>query len=130
MIHTEAELVHVCLHMLDGHMMVDSIYAPLDDCPKGFNAVGVLSVTLGELNLMIHHDTDEFLRVLNPAFVNDIVATVLVRHNSSTFLAGIVQHLQQLFACQFLPVCVGGCHNTMHPATAPFLHTDNRCFGR
>ena len=70
MVHTEAELVHIGLHVLNRHMMIDSVHASLDDCPKGFNAVGVLSVTLGELNLMIHHDTDEFLRVLNSAFVN------------------------------------------------------------
>ena len=98
MIHTEAELVHICLHMLYRHMMLDTIYATFHDCPKGFNTVGMLSVTLGELNLMVHHDTNEILCVLNPSLVNDIVATVLVSHNRSAFLASIVQHLQQLLA--------------------------------
>ena len=51
--------------MLDGDMIVDSVHTPLDDCPEGFNTVSVLSVTLGEFNLMIHHDTNEILRVLH-----------------------------------------------------------------
>ena len=98
MVHSEAELIHIGLHMLDGYMVVDTVHTSLDDCPKGFNTVGVLTVTLGEFNLMVHHDTDEILRVLNPAFINDIVATVLVSHNRSSFLASIIQHLQQLLA--------------------------------
>ena len=130
MIHTEAELVHVCLHMLDGHMMVDSIYAPLDDCPKGFNAVGVLSVTLGELNLMVHHDANEILRVLFPSLIDDIVAAILVGHNRSAFLASIVQHLQELLSRQFRTIGILGSHHTMHPSATPFLDTDNGSLGR
>lgn len=84
--HAEAELIHIGLHMLNRYMVVDSVDTPLDDSPKGFNTVGVLSVSFGKLYLMVHHDTNEILRILNPAFVNDIVTTILVRHNSSTFL--------------------------------------------
>lgn len=29
---------------LDGHIMVDSVHAPLDEYPKGFNTIGVLSL--------------------------------------------------------------------------------------
>ena len=46
MVHTEAEFVHIGLHVPDGDMMVDSVHTPLDDCPEGFNTVSVLSVTL------------------------------------------------------------------------------------
>ena len=130
MVHTEAELVHIGLHVLNRHMMIDSVHASLDDCPKGFNAVGVLSITFGELYLMVHHDTNEIIRVLNPNFVNDIVATVLLSHNRSAFLASIVQHLQQLLSSLFLSIGICGSHNTMHPTTTSFLHSDNRCFGR
>lgn len=124
-VHAEAELIHIGLHVLDRHMVVDSIYTPLDDCPKRLNAVGVLSVTLGKLNLMVDHDTDEILRVLFPSLIDDIVAAILVSHNRSAFLASIVQHLQELLSRQFRTIGILGSHHTMHPSATPFLDTDN-----
>lgn len=44
-----------------------AVDAFLIDCPKDINAVGVLAVILLELNLMVHHNTDETFRLLQPS---------------------------------------------------------------
>lgn len=128
-VHSETELVHIGLHVLDGDMVVDSIHPTFHDCPERFNAVCMLPVSLRELNLMVHHNADEILGVLNPSFVNDIVPAILVSHNRSTRLADIIQYLQQLLAREFLPVCIGGCHDAVNPARRAFLDTDDGSLG-
>ena len=93
MVHTEAELIHIRLHMPYRHLVIDAIHTSLDDCPERLNAVGMSAVTLRELDIVVHHNADELLGILWASVVKDVVATVLVRHYRSTLLAGVVQHL-------------------------------------
>lgn len=45
-IHTEAEFVHIGLHVPDRDMVVDAINAPLDDCLKRLNTVCMFTIAL------------------------------------------------------------------------------------
>lgn len=92
MIHAETELIHIGLHVLYGDM-INPVHTYLHNRPKGFNSVGVLAVSFGKLHIVIHHDPDEILGTFGPAYVNHIVPAVLIGHNRSSFLAGIIQHL-------------------------------------
>ena len=46
---------------LDGHIMVDSVYAPLDEYPKGFITIGVLSLKV-QNSYNIKRDNSEKIR--------------------------------------------------------------------
>ena len=121
-VESEAELVHVPLHIFYRYVVEYAVHSAFQYRPKALYFVCVYAVTEGERNGMIYLEPDEVAFVL---LVEDVVAGELVGNYHRVRLAYLFEYGEELLSTQLLSLVVVVCNNRMHFSRIAFLYADD-----